>query len=74
MFLHGRECYRRNANLVCYTFYKNFIFVFAQFWFALYNAFSGQVLFEPMIFNLFNVVFTGFPIIFYAVHDLEFPK
>jgi magnesium-transporting ATPase (P-type) len=40
----------------------------------LYNAFSGQVLFEPIIFQFFNIVFTGVPIIFYAVNDLEFEK
>jgi len=74
MFFHGRENYRKNSNLVVYTFYKNFIFVFAQFWFALYNAFSGQVLFEPIIFQFFNIVFTGVPVIFYAIHDLEFEK
>jgi P-type E1-E2 ATPase len=74
LFFHGRENYRRNANLVVYTFYKNFIFVFAQFWFAFNNAFSGQVLFEPIIFQFFNIVFTGFPIIFYATYDLEFEK
>jgi len=29
IFVHGRECYRRNSDLVCYTFYKNMLYVVA---------------------------------------------
>ena len=74
MFFHGRENYRRNADLIVYTFYKNMLYCFVQFWFAFYNGFSGQMMFEPMIFNLFNICFTGLPIIFYALYDLEYAK
>jgi len=27
LFVHGRECYRRNSYLVIYMFYKNILFV-----------------------------------------------
>ena len=27
LFVHGREAYRRNADLVCYAFYKNVLYV-----------------------------------------------
>ena len=29
MFIHGRECYRRNSDLVCWTFYKNMLYIIA---------------------------------------------
>jgi phospholipid-transporting ATPase len=29
MFTHGRECYRRNSDLVCYSFYKSLLYVTA---------------------------------------------
>ena len=32
LFYHGRECYRRNAALVCYNFFKNTLLVLPQFW------------------------------------------
>ena len=32
LFVHGRECYRRNAALVCYNFFKNICLVLPQFW------------------------------------------
>ena len=32
LFFHGRECYRRNALLICYGFYKNVVASLPQFW------------------------------------------
>ena len=74
MFLHGRECYRRNSDLVCYTFYKNMLYVVAQFWFGFFSTFAGQTLYEPFIYQLFNITFTGLPIIIYGLFDFQYPK
>ena len=41
MFVHGREAYRRNAMLMKYTFYKNILYVFVQYIFGFWSAFSG---------------------------------
>jgi len=46
LFIHGRESYRRNSYLVCFTFFKNVLFVMPQFWFGIKNAFSGQTFYE----------------------------
>ena len=32
LFYHGRESYRKNANLILYNFYKNILIVLPQFW------------------------------------------
>lgn len=69
LFVHGRECYRRNSDLVCYTFYKNMLYVLAQFWFGFYSVFSGQTLYDSFIYQMFNISFTGLPIMWYAVFD-----
>ena len=69
LFIHGRECYRRNSDLVCYTFYKNMLYVVAQFWFGFYFVFSGQPLYDAFIYQMFNISFTGLPIMWYAVFD-----
>lgn len=50
MFIHGREAYRRNALLILYTFYKNVLYVTAQFFFGFYSAFSGQPLYDAVIY------------------------
>ena len=50
LFIHGRECYRRNSDLVCYTFYKNMLYIITQIWYGMYSVFSGQTLYEPYIY------------------------
>ena len=41
LFIHGRESYRRNSNIVCYNFYKNILYVIVQMQFNYYASFSG---------------------------------
>jgi P-type E1-E2 ATPase len=41
LFIHGREAYRRNSFLIIYSFYKNFLYIIAQYWFGFFSAFSG---------------------------------
>ena len=50
VFYHGRECYRRNAVLAMYMFYKNILFTVPQYWFGFASAFSGQTLYEALIY------------------------
>jgi phospholipid-transporting ATPase len=74
MFIHGREAYRRNSFLVLYTFYKNVLYISTQFYFGFRSAFSGQPLYEPFIYQLYNVTMTSFPIMYYACFDFEYEK
>jgi phospholipid-transporting ATPase len=74
LFVHGRESYRKNSYLVCYTFYKNVLFVMPQFWYGFYSAFSGQVFYEKWIYQVFNITFTAFPPIIFAIFDQEHSK
>ena len=41
--VHGRYSSVRNAFLIQYSFYKNNLFAFMQFYYGFYNGFSGQV-------------------------------
>ncbi|KRX01550.1 P-type ATPase, cytoplasmic domain N [Pseudocohnilembus persalinus] len=72
LFVHGREAYRRNANLVCYNFYKNIVLVVPQFWYGWVNFFAGQTLYDSYIYQVYNVFYTSMPIMLYAVLDLEY--
>jgi len=36
-----------------------------------FNGFSGQPLYDQLIFQLYNVVYTSFPIVLYALFDEE---
>ena len=74
LFYHGREAYRRNSILAIYMFYKNILFVMPQFWFGFASAFSGQTLYEPILYQFYNVAFTAFPIIIFAILDQEWTR
>ena len=71
LFVHGRESYRKNSFIVCYNFYKNFLFVIPHFWFGFLNYFSGNYLYDPWIYQLFNIIFASFPIIWFGIYDKE---
>ena len=74
LFLHGREAYRRNSYLVCYIFYKNYLFVLPQFWYGFMSAFSGQTLYEAWIYQMYNIMFSAFPVMWFALFDYEHPR
>mmetsp|Transcript_18923 Transcript_18923/g.32303 ORF Transcript_18923/g.32303 Transcript_18923/m.32303 type:complete len:290 (+) Transcript_18923:2529-3398(+) len=74
MFVHGREAYRRNSLLVLYSFYKNVLYVVAQFYFGFFSSFQGQPLYEKFIYQLYNVTMTSLPIMWFAVFDFEHEK
>lgn len=74
LMVHGRESYRRNSDLVCWTFYKNMLYIVAQFWFGIWSVFAGQTLYEPYIYQTYNMNLTGLSIMFYAIFDWEYTK
>lgn len=74
LFVHGRECYRRNSNLVLYNFYKNMLITAPQFWYGFYNMFSGTSYYDNYMYQCFNLFFAAVPIIVYAVFDQQFPS
>merc|ERR1719242_109129 len=71
MFVHGRLHYRRITTLVCYIFYKNGLLSLSSFYFGFYNGFSGQVFFNEWAYQSYNVVFTAFPVMLFAVIDRD---
>jgi phospholipid-transporting ATPase len=71
LFVHGREAYRRNSQLILYNFYKNICYGSCPFFFGFYSAFSGQMLYEKLIYLLFNITMTSLPIVWYALFDEE---
>ena len=74
LFVHGREAYRRNGELILFMFYKNVLYVIVQFMFGYYSIFSGQSMYEKWIYQIYNVTFTGLHNIWYALFDLQFEQ
>ena len=69
---HGRESYRKNSYYIIYNFYKNIIFVAPMFFFGFFNFFSGITLYEPFLHQLYNVIYSIFPIFYFSIFDREF--
>ena len=60
--------------MVNYTLYKNFVFVLPLFIYGAWNRFSSQAYYEIYLLEVFNLIFTAAPIVFYAVLDQEHTK
>jgi len=73
LLVHGRWSYKRVTKLILYSFYKNMVFALSQFWLSWYDGFSGQTMYDGWSLVIFNVVFTGLPIIAYAVQEKDVP-
>ena len=71
LFVHGRECYRRNSTLICFNFYKNVLLVMPLFFYGMFSVFSGQIFYNIWLYQLFNLFFASLPIVIYAVMDRE---
>lgn len=72
MFVHGRECYRRNAMLISYNFYKNVLLVIPIWFYGFFSAYSGQLLYNQWTYQMFNTIYAVLPIVVFAVFDKEF--
>ncbi|EGC31992.1 hypothetical protein DICPUDRAFT_49853 [Dictyostelium purpureum] len=71
LLVHGRYSYRRISKLVCYCFYKNIALYITQFWFTIFNGWSGQTLYERYTLTAYNVVWTFFPIIIMGIMEKD---
>ena len=56
LLVHGIWNHKRLCKVILYSFYKNICLYIIEFWFALSNGFSGQILFERWLIGLYNVV------------------
>ena len=55
-------------------FYKNMLFVIPLFWYGIVSIYSGTAFYDPYLYQLFNLFFTGMPIMYFAIFDYEQTK
>ena len=51
----------RIANVILYSFYKNMVLYLHQLYYAAFNNWTGQVLFEGLTIGTYNTIFTSIP-------------
>eukprot|EP00271_Cylindrocystis_brebissonii_P018678 TRINITY_DN5408_c0_g1_i1.p1 TRINITY_DN5408_c0_g1~~TRINITY_DN5408_c0_g1_i1.p1 ORF type:complete len:1233 (-),score=257.63 TRINITY_DN5408_c0_g1_i1:1839-5537(-) len=71
LLVHGGWCYRRIAFMVCFFFYKNFVFGFSIFFYNAVARFSGQSIYYDWYLSLYNVIFSAFPVCVMAILDQD---
>jgi magnesium-transporting ATPase (P-type) len=71
LLVHGRCSFFRNVDLVSYSFYKNIVFSFNQILFQFFSHFSGNTLYNSLLYTIFNVVFTSTPPVVYAALERD---
>ncbi|KAI8974999.1 hypothetical protein BDB01DRAFT_805666 [Pilobolus umbonatus] len=69
LLVHGAWAYQRLSKMIFYYFYKNVALYLTQFWYAIFNGFSGQTLYESWTMSCFNVFFTILPPIAIGIFD-----
>jgi len=71
LLVQGRHNYRRIAVTVYYVFYKNIMFTLVIFWAQFFAAFSGTKWNLEAGNQLYNVLLTMFPILWFSVFDKD---
>ncbi|CAB0041003.1 unnamed protein product [Trichogramma brassicae] len=74
LLVHGHWYYLRIAQLAQYFFYKNLVFITPQLFFAAYNGFSGQALYDSIFLMGFNMVFSSAPILVFGCSEQDFSE
>eukprot|EP00462_Mataza_sp_D1_P024450 CAMPEP_0175135858 /NCGR_PEP_ID=MMETSP0087-20121206/8961_1 /TAXON_ID=136419 /ORGANISM="Unknown Unknown, Strain D1" /LENGTH=1356 /DNA_ID=CAMNT_0016418565 /DNA_START=258 /DNA_END=4328 /DNA_ORIENTATION=+ len=74
LFVHGFWNYHRIADMVLFLFYKSLMLAVCQFLFGFLSGFSGARVFNELIYQCFNVVFTSFPVLMVALLDKKLPR
>nr|KAJ3420256.1 hypothetical protein HK105_005907 [Polyrhizophydium stewartii] len=70
LLVHGGWAYSRVSKVIVFSFYKNITLYMIQLWFAIFNGFSGQTLFETWAsVSTYNVLWTLLPPIAIGVFD-----
>eukprot|EP01063_Lacrimia_lanifica_P020111 TRINITY_DN27471_c0_g1_i1.p1 TRINITY_DN27471_c0_g1~~TRINITY_DN27471_c0_g1_i1.p1 ORF type:complete len:1378 (+),score=457.58 TRINITY_DN27471_c0_g1_i1:174-4307(+) len=71
LLIHGRWSYKRVSRVILYSFYKNMLLYLTQFWYCLFNFFTGQSLYDRWSLSGFNVAFAAFPVLAVGVFDRD---
>ncbi|KAF0715850.1 Aste57867_3139 [Aphanomyces stellatus] len=73
LLVHGRWNYMRISKVVLYMFYKNITLVLAQYWYGFLSGASGSKVYWEVGVQVYNIFFTGLPIVVLGVLDQDLP-
>ncbi|XP_069347947.1 phospholipid-transporting ATPase IK [Eulemur rufifrons] len=71
LLVHGRWSYMRVCKFLRYFIYKTLASMMPQIWFAFYNGFSAQILYEGWFLALFNLLYTTLPVLYIGLFEQD---
>uniref|UniRef100_A0A8C5LWA3 Phospholipid-transporting ATPase n=1 Tax=Leptobrachium leishanense TaxID=445787 RepID=A0A8C5LWA3_9ANUR len=71
ILVHGRWSYIRMCKFLRFFFYKNFAFTLVHFWYAFFNGFSAQTVYEDWFIALYNVLYSSLPVLLVGLLDQD---
>jgi phospholipid-transporting ATPase len=72
LYVHGREIYVRNANLLNFIYYRNAVLTSATAYWGLMNGLSGQPISHYYIGPFYQLLYTSLSITVYAITDWQY--
>ncbi|KAF4666911.1 hypothetical protein FOL47_003845 [Perkinsus chesapeaki] len=73
LLVHGRFNYNRISIVILYSFFKNICLIVPNFYFNLYNDFTGTSLYDSWVLMTYNVLWTFLPIVVVGSLDRDLP-
>jgi magnesium-transporting ATPase (P-type) len=55
-------------------FFKNIVYVIPIFCLGYYSYFSATVLYNDLLYQFYNLVFTSWPIVIFTIYDFQYEK
>ncbi|XP_023421282.2 phospholipid-transporting ATPase FetA isoform X2 [Cavia porcellus] len=71
LLVHGRWTYNRMCKFLSFFFYKNFVFTLVHFWYAFYNGFSAQTVYDSWFIACYNLIYTSLPVLGLSLFDQD---
>nr|XP_045235326.1 phospholipid-transporting ATPase IK [Macaca fascicularis]XP_045235327.1 phospholipid-transporting ATPase IK [Macaca fascicularis] len=71
LLVHGRWSYVRICKFLRYFFYKTMASMMVQVWFACYNGFTAQPLYEGWFLALFNLLYSTLPVLYIGLFEQD---
>jgi phospholipid-transporting ATPase len=71
LFVYGRNFYQNASFLICFSFYKTFLYTVYQFYHSIYHGFSAKTAHDSWYMDAFNAFWTFPPILFVGIFDQD---
>lgn len=62
------------CKFLSYFFYKNFAFTLVHFWYAFFNGFSAQTVYDIWFITFYNLIYTSLPILGLSLFEKVRPR